>query len=79
MKKKTILITLAVLLSAIFGVIFAYGPNPDIEKLKDRISNIRMGRLAVPDDIAGACLLLASDYAGYISGQVIPVDGCTIM
>ena len=35
MKKKTILITLAVLLSAIFGVIFAYGPNPDIEKLKE--------------------------------------------
>ena len=35
MKKKTILIVLAVLLSAIFGVIFAYGPNPDIEKLKE--------------------------------------------
>ena len=35
MKKKTILITLVVLLSAIFGVIFAYGPNPDIEKLKE--------------------------------------------
>ena len=35
MKKKTILITLAVILSAIFGVIFAYGPNPDIEKLKE--------------------------------------------
>ena len=35
MKKKTFLIVLAVLLSAIFGVIFAYGPNPDIEKLKE--------------------------------------------
>ena len=35
MKKKTILIVLAVLLSAIVGVIFAYGPNPDIEKLKE--------------------------------------------
>ena len=35
MKKKTILITLAVVLSAFFGLIFAYGPNPDIEKLKE--------------------------------------------
>ena len=51
----------------------------DLEKLQDRISNIRMGRIAQPADIAGGCLLLASDYAGYISGQVLPVDGCTIM
>lgn len=51
----------------------------DIEKLKGRISNICMGRIAQPSDIAGGCLLLASDYAGYISGQILPVDGCTIM
>ena len=51
----------------------------DIEKLQKRISNICMGRLAQPRDIAGGCLLLASDYASYISGQVLPVDGCTIM
>ena len=51
----------------------------DLEKLQGRINNICMGRIAQPTDIAGACLLLASDYAGYISGQIIPVDGCTIM
>ena len=51
----------------------------DIEKLQGRISNICMGRIAQPQDIAGGCLLLASDYAGYISGQILPVDGCTIM
>ena len=51
----------------------------DIEKLQSRISNICMGRIAQPRDIAGACLLLATDYAGYISGQVLPVDGCTII
>lgn len=51
----------------------------DIEKLQGRIANICMGRIAQPKDIAGACLLLASDYAEYISGQVLPVDGCTIM
>lgn len=51
----------------------------DIEKLQKRIDNICLGRIAQPKDIAGACLLLASDYASYISGQVLPVDGCTIM
>ena len=51
----------------------------DIEKLQGRIGNICMGRIAQPRDIAGGCLLLASDYAGYISGQILPVDGCTIM
>lgn len=51
----------------------------DLEKLQGRIANICMGRIARPSDIAGACLMLASDYAGYISGQILPVDGCTIM
>lgn len=51
----------------------------DIEKLQGRINNICMGRIAQPQDIAGGCLLLASDYAGYISGQILLVDGCTIM
>ncbi len=51
----------------------------DIEKLQGRINNICMGRIAQPSDIAGGCLLLACDYAGYIAGQVLPVDGMTIM
>lgn len=51
----------------------------DFEKIQGRINNICMGRIAQPRDIAGGCLLLACDYAGYISGQVLPVDGCTIM
>lgn len=51
----------------------------EIDKLQSRINNICMGRIAQPSDIAGGCLLLASDYARYISGQVLPVDGCTIM
>lgn len=49
------------------------------EKLKSRVQNIRMGRIAEPEDIAGGCLLLASNHAGYISGQILSVDGCTIM
>jgi len=51
----------------------------DMEKIKSRVDNICMGRIAQPSDIAGGCLLLATDYSAYISGQVLPVDGCTII
>lgn len=51
----------------------------DPEKLKERINNVCMGRLAEPVDIAKAALFLASDLSGYVSGQVLAVDGCTIM
>lgn len=51
----------------------------DPEELKDRIHNICMGRLAEPIDIARGCLFFASGLAEYISGQVLSVDGCTIM
>ncbi len=51
----------------------------DLDKLQGRINNICLGRIAQPRDIAGACLILASDFASYISGQIIAVDGCTIM
>ncbi|MGH3295822.1 MAG: SDR family oxidoreductase [Trebonia sp.] len=36
---------------------------------------IPAGRMAVPDDIADACLLLASPLAGYVSGAELLVDG----
>lgn len=51
----------------------------DPEKLQSRINNICMGRLAEPEDIANACLFMISDLSAYISGQVLAVDGCTIM
>ena len=51
----------------------------DPEKLQSRINNICMGRLAEPEDIAKACMFLLSDLSGYVSGQVLAVDGCTIM
>ncbi len=37
--------------------------------------SIPLGRLGEPDDIAAAMLFLASDCAGYITGQTIVVDG----
>lgn len=51
----------------------------DPKKLQSRINNICMGRLAEPEDIAKACLFMVSDLSTYISGQVLAVDGCTIM
>lgn len=51
----------------------------DPEKIQSRINNICMGRLAEPEDIAKACMFMLSDLAAYISGQVLAVDGCTIM
>lgn len=37
--------------------------------------SIPLQRMGTTDDIAHACLFLASDFASYISGAVIPVDG----
>ena len=37
--------------------------------------NIPQGRLGAAQDVANTCLFLASDAAGYVSGQVISVDG----
>lgn len=51
----------------------------DPEKLQSRINNICMGRLAEPEDIAKACMFMLSDLSGYVSGQILAVDGCTIM
>ncbi|TCR79038.1 SDR family NAD(P)-dependent oxidoreductase [Rhizobium sp. BK376] len=39
------------------------------------LQNIALKRLGAPEDIAGMVMFFASDYAGWISGQVISVDG----
>ncbi len=47
----------------------------DPERLRERIKGIPVGRLGTPEDMAGACLFLASPLASYIAGQTIVVDG----
>lgn len=42
-------------------------------------SQIGLGRLGTPGDVAGAVLFLASDLADYITGQVVVVDGGLVM
>lgn len=49
----------------------AYGE----EGQRQLVASIAMRRLGMPDDIAHAALFLASDYAGWITGQVLAVDG----
>lgn len=42
---------------------------------KRLIESIALKRLGAPEDIAHAVLFFASDYAGWITGQVLSVDG----
>ena len=37
--------------------------------------SVPMKRVGVPADVANLCLYLGSEYASYVSGAVIPVDG----
>lgn len=49
------------------------------KSFSDRISDIGMGRLARPSEIADAATFLASDMSSYVSGQILGVDGSTVI
>lgn len=44
-------------------------------KQQSFVEHIAMRRMGTPDDIAHAVLFLASDYASWITGQILPVTG----
>ncbi|MFC1869286.1 SDR family NAD(P)-dependent oxidoreductase [Thermodesulfobacteriota bacterium] len=47
--------------------------NPALaEKYK---ANVPLGRIGMPEDIAGACIFLASEASAFITGQTIYIDG----
>jgi 3-oxoacyl-[acyl-carrier protein] reductase len=49
---------------------------PDTPENRQRfIATIPLGRFSTPDDVAGACVYLASDDAKFITGACIEVDG----
>lgn len=57
---------------------FIKTPMTDVlsEELKNNyLAQIPAGRFGEPDDIANACLFLASDEASYINGQVLHING----
>ena len=45
------------------------------ERKKSLLSSIPLGRFGQADEVAQLALFLLSDEAGYITGQVIPIDG----
>lgn len=49
------------------------------ERVEQFSRNIRMGRLATPEDISNAIVFLASDLSAYITGQILGVDGGEII
>ena len=49
------------------------------EHIAERVASIGMNRVGAPEDVAKACLFLASDLSEYVTGQVLGVDGSAII
>ncbi|MFE3960758.1 SDR family oxidoreductase [Nocardia sp. NPDC059091] len=47
--------------------------------VKDMVSRIPIKRMGTPEDLVGACLYLLSDDAGWVTGQILNVDGGQII
>ena len=57
------------------GAIETPGAAMNEETKNATLPLIPAGRLGTPIDIGRAVAFLASDYADYITGQILPVDG----
>ena len=51
---------------------------PEVYK-KQLVASLALPRLGTPDDLVPTCLFLLSDAAGWMTGQVVNVDGGQIM
>lgn len=45
------------------------------KRIAENLKNVKMGRLGEPVDVANVLVFLASDLSGYVTGQIIGVDG----
>jgi 3-oxoacyl-[acyl-carrier protein] reductase len=68
-------ITVNAVLPALIETDLLRDKEPDPEKRKKYIERIPVGRFGTPRDVAYTVLFLASEYAGFITGQNIIVDG----
>jgi 3-oxoacyl-[acyl-carrier protein] reductase len=68
-------ITVNAVLPALIETDLLRDKEPDPEKRKKYIERIPVGRFGTPEDVAYMVLFLASEYAGFITGQNMIVDG----
>ncbi|MCU0818703.1 MAG: SDR family oxidoreductase [Beijerinckiaceae bacterium] len=58
------------------GLLEQFMGMPDTPENRAKfLGTIPLGRLSTPDDIANACLYLASDEAEFVTGVILEVDG----
>lgn len=61
---------------------FIETPMTDVlpEKVREAmLGQISLKRFGKPEDVAAVVAFFASEAAGYVTGQVLPVDGCILM
>lgn len=56
------------------AAVLSKAPDPDAVR-RERIGVHPIGRLGVPEDIAGLAVYLASDESSWVTGAAFPVDG----
>ena len=66
-----------ILVNAVSPGIISGGMSEQLspEQLDAIVNHVPLGRLGLPEDVAAAVLFLCSDMAGYVTGQVIRVNG----